>query len=175
MARPVPSMWFDTLTCRCMGRVPVDGSQIRKFSRDVVRCGAWQYRCLRNKRPSQPYEFIGFGAMDVTKLHIYMWFGEIHGPNPYEFIWFRWAFISQTPVLTDGYSGWFWTAPDRTGNFGWAGRQFAASWCTFICHCTFADEFCEHLCMGMRGIKVVLGLARPVNRHTSKNTSAKAS
>ena len=28
-----------------------------------------KYRCLRDKRPSQPYEFIGFGAMDVTKSY----------------------------------------------------------------------------------------------------------
>ncbi len=26
-----------------------------------------RYRCLRNKRSSEPYEFIGFGAIDVTK------------------------------------------------------------------------------------------------------------
>ncbi len=26
-----------------------------------------QYRCLRKKRPSQPYEFIEFGAMDVFR------------------------------------------------------------------------------------------------------------
>ena len=29
----------------------------------------------------------------------YPWFGDIHGPNPYEFIGSRWAFISQTPVV----------------------------------------------------------------------------
>ncbi len=27
------------------------------------------YRCLRNERPSKPYEFIGFGAIDVTKTY----------------------------------------------------------------------------------------------------------
>ena len=28
------------------------------------------YRCLRNKRQSEPHEFIGFGAMEVTKLYV---------------------------------------------------------------------------------------------------------
>ncbi len=58
-----------------------------------------QYRCLRNKRPSEPYEFIGFGAMDVTKPDTFVWFGDIHGLKPYKSIRFRWAFISQTPVV----------------------------------------------------------------------------
>ncbi len=52
-----------------------------------------------DKRPSQPYEFIGLGAMDVTKPYKFIWFGDIHGPEPYTFIGLRWAFISQTPVL----------------------------------------------------------------------------
>ncbi len=42
------------------------------------------YRCLLNKRPSRPYECIGFGAMDVTKPYKFIWFGDIHGPKPYE-------------------------------------------------------------------------------------------
>ncbi len=58
-----------------------------------------KYRCLRNKRPSKPYEFIGFGAMDVTKLYKFIWFGDSHGPKAYTFIGFGWAFISQTPVV----------------------------------------------------------------------------
>ncbi len=58
-----------------------------------------QYRCLRNKRPSKPYDFIGFGAMDVTKPYEFIWFGDIPGSKPYGFIGFRWAFISQTPVM----------------------------------------------------------------------------
>ncbi len=42
---------------------------------DVTR-----YRCLRNERPSEPYEFIGFGAMAVTKPYRFIWFGDIDGP-----------------------------------------------------------------------------------------------
>ncbi len=57
------------------------------------------YRCLRNERPSEPYKFIGFGAMEVTKPYKFIWFGDIDGTKPYEFIRFLWAFISQTPVV----------------------------------------------------------------------------
>ncbi len=32
---------------------------------------------------TKPYEFIGFGAMDVTKTYKFIWFGDIHGPKPY--------------------------------------------------------------------------------------------
>ncbi len=46
----------------------------------------------------EPYEVIGFGAMDVTKPYKFIGFGDVHGPKPYKFIGFRWAFISQTPV-----------------------------------------------------------------------------
>ncbi len=56
------------------------------------------YRCLRNKGPSKPYEFIGLGAMDATKPYKFIWLGDIHDPKPYKFIGFRWPFISQTPV-----------------------------------------------------------------------------
>ena len=35
-----------------------------------------QYRCARRN----PYEFIGFGAMDVTKPYKSIWFGDSHGP-----------------------------------------------------------------------------------------------
>jgi hypothetical protein len=37
--------------------------------------------------------------MDVTKPSKFRWFGDIHGPKPYEFIGSRWALISQTPVV----------------------------------------------------------------------------
>jgi hypothetical protein len=37
--------------------------------------------------------------MDDTKSYRFIGFGDIHGPRPYKFIRFRWAFISQTPVL----------------------------------------------------------------------------
>ncbi len=56
-------------------------------------------RCLRNKRPSKPYDFIGLGAMDVTKLYKFKGFGDIHGPKPYKFIGFLCVFISQTPAV----------------------------------------------------------------------------
>ncbi len=36
--------------------------------------------------PSKPYEFIGFGARDVTKPYKFIWFGDIHGPKPNKFI-----------------------------------------------------------------------------------------
>ncbi len=68
-----------------------------------------QYRCLRNKRPSKPYEFIGLGAMDVTKPYRFILFGDIHGPKPYKFVGLRWAMISQTPVspYLRGIPTWF--------------------------------------------------------------------
>ena len=46
------------------------------------------YRCLRNTRPSEPYTFIGFGALDVTRPYEFIGFGDIHGPKPYEFTGF---------------------------------------------------------------------------------------
>ncbi len=61
-----------------------------------------QYRCLRNKCQSKPYEFTGFGAMDVTKPYEFTWFSDIPGRKPYKFIGLRWAFISQTPVVLPG-------------------------------------------------------------------------
>ena len=30
---------------------------------------------------SELYEFIGFGAMDVTKPYEFIWFGDTHTPN----------------------------------------------------------------------------------------------
>ncbi len=38
--------------------------------------------------------------MDVTKPYEFMRFGDVYGPKPYTCIGFRWAFISQTQVLT---------------------------------------------------------------------------
>ncbi len=52
----------------------------------IVLIRSWGYRCLRDRRPSQPYEFIGFGAKDVTKPYTFIWFGDIHGPKSYEFM-----------------------------------------------------------------------------------------
>ncbi len=47
----------------------------------------------------EPCAFLGLGAMDVTKPDKFIWYDGIHGPKPHEFIRFRWAFISQTPVV----------------------------------------------------------------------------
>ncbi len=40
-------------------------------------------RCLRNKRPSKPYDLIVFGAIDVTKSFKFKRFGNIYGTEPY--------------------------------------------------------------------------------------------
>ncbi len=34
----------------------------------------------------KPYEFIGFGSIDVTEPHQFIWLGD-HGPTPYECVW----------------------------------------------------------------------------------------
>ncbi len=31
---------------------------------------------------SKPYEFIGFGAINVTKPYEFIWLGGVHGPYP---------------------------------------------------------------------------------------------
>ncbi len=61
--------------------------------------------------------------MDVTKPYKFIWFGDIHGPNPYESIGLRWALISQTPLVPDiGYvclplgSGSAGRGPDKSAN-----------------------------------------------------------
>ncbi len=33
-----------------------------------------------------PYEFMGFGSIDVTKPYEFIWFGVIGAPKPHEFI-----------------------------------------------------------------------------------------
>ncbi len=45
-----------------------------------------KYRCVQNNRRARPYEFKGFGAIDVIKPYNLTWFGDIDGPEPYEFI-----------------------------------------------------------------------------------------
>ena len=40
------------------------------------------YRCLRNKRPSKPYEFMGFVAMDVTNHMNFYCLVTSLAPNP---------------------------------------------------------------------------------------------
>ncbi len=68
-------------------------------------CCRWlRYWCLRNKRPSEPYQFLRFGAMDVTQSNKFKRFGDIHGSKPYKSTGFRSAFISQTPVGTKNQS-----------------------------------------------------------------------
>ncbi len=57
-----------------------------------------RYRGLRNKRPSESFEFLGLGAVDFTKPYEFIWPGDIHGPKPCKFRGFRWAFMSQTSV-----------------------------------------------------------------------------
>ncbi len=42
--------------------------------------------------------------MDVTKPYKFIGFGSIHGPKPYKFMGFRWALMSQTPVLLGALS-----------------------------------------------------------------------
>ncbi len=49
--------------------------------------------------PSEPYKFIRFGTINVTKPYESICFADIHGPTPYKVIGVRWAFISQTPVV----------------------------------------------------------------------------
>ncbi len=44
-------------------------------------------QCLVYQR-SKPYEFIGFGAMDVTKPYEFIGFGAMDVTKPYEFIGF---------------------------------------------------------------------------------------
>ncbi len=38
-------------------------------------------------------------ALQVTKPCKFVLFGDIYGPKSYKFIGFRWAFVSQTPVV----------------------------------------------------------------------------
>ncbi len=49
---------------------------------------------------TKPNKFIWFGDIHGPKPYEFIWFGDIHGPKPYTFIGFRWALISQTPIMT---------------------------------------------------------------------------
>ncbi len=49
-----------------------------------------QCRCLRNRRPSKAYAFLGVGAMDATKPYKFAWLGDIRGTRPFKFIGLRW-------------------------------------------------------------------------------------
>ena len=44
----------------------------------------------------------GHGCHQAIYCNV-IWFGDIHGPKPYEFIGLRWACISQTPVTPTLY------------------------------------------------------------------------
>ncbi len=63
--------------------------------------------------PSNPYEFIWFGAMDVTMPYKFIWFGYIHGPKPYECIGFG-AMDVTKPYKSIWFGGrWPEGAPER--------------------------------------------------------------
>ncbi len=67
--------------CEAPGEQPIPNS--KKSSRRRV----WGLvRCLRDQRPSKPYECRGFGAMDVTNPFKFIGLVDIHGPKPFEFI-----------------------------------------------------------------------------------------
>ncbi len=42
---------------------------------------------------------MGIGTLDVTKLHIFIYFGDIYGPKPYTCTQARATNISHTPAL----------------------------------------------------------------------------
>ncbi len=57
--------------------------------------------------------YVGLGATDVTKPSKFIGLGDIHGPNPMNFIGLRWAFILQTPVSTCSAHGAVLSAASR--------------------------------------------------------------
>ncbi len=60
----------------------------------------WHGRGAR--KALQAFDFIRFGAMDVTEPYQFIGFGEIQCPKPYKIKGAGWAFISQTPAA------WAW-------------------------------------------------------------------
>ncbi len=44
----------------------------------------YKFMWFGNIHGPKPYEFMGFGAMGVTKPYKFIWFGNIHGPKSYE-------------------------------------------------------------------------------------------
>jgi hypothetical protein len=62
-----------------------------------------------------PMNLEGSGEVDIPKPYAFIGFGSIHGPWPYTFVRFRWAFISQTPVLRN--IGW--DDPDAPSQRTW--------------------------------------------------------
>ncbi len=54
---------------------------------------------------TKPYEFIGFGAMDVTKPYEFTWFGAMDVTKPYEFIGFGAMDAQPMVTLQRGASG----------------------------------------------------------------------
>jgi hypothetical protein len=51
-----------------------------------------------------PHNFIGFGAIDVTKPYQFIGFGDIHGPEPYKLIRFGGIDVSN-PYKFIGFGG----------------------------------------------------------------------
>ncbi len=47
---------------------------------------------------TKSYEFIGFGATDVTEASEITWLGNIHGPASYKFVASRAMILSHTPA-----------------------------------------------------------------------------
>ena len=82
-------------------------------SRSSIQC----YRCLRNKRPSKPYELIRFGAMDVTKPYELIGFGAMDVTKPYELLGF-WAMDFTKPYELIGFGAIDVTKPYELIGFG---------------------------------------------------------
>ena len=59
---------------------------------------ARRHRCVRKNRRTRPYGIKGFGAMHVTKEFACLWFGDSHGPKPYESIGYPKRILSHTPA-----------------------------------------------------------------------------
>ncbi len=53
-----------------------------------------------------PYEFIGFGAMDVTKPYEFIGFGAMDAAKPYEFIGFGAFGMSKRPLPSGDQVRW---------------------------------------------------------------------
>jgi hypothetical protein len=61
---------------------------------------------------TKPFNFIGFGAMDVTKPYEFIGFEAMDGPKPYEFIGFggpEWR-TSKKPLIEE-YTFTYWDGP----------------------------------------------------------------
>ncbi len=61
----------------------------------------------RSDRRTAPYEFIGLGAMDVTKTYKALWCGEIYVPKRYDCIGSRATFLFAYTIM-----GWDLNRPE---------------------------------------------------------------